>query len=124
MGQKLTPEQRAIVDGLADWVVRRGMTVPAILFLETVKPLSYVGSQVVVFFSPVLEVLFSSVSITAFQGMMEDRNNVELLLREIERRDAEAVKKQKEAKAREKAMRKTRKEARKLAKRQAKERKK
>jgi len=124
MGQKLTPEQRAIIDRLADWTVRRGMTVPAILFLETVKPLSYVGSQVVVAFAPILEVLFDPVAITAFYTMMEDRKNMELLLREIERRDAEALKKQKEMKAQEKAVKKMRKEARKLAKQKAKERKK
>jgi len=123
MGQKLTPEQRGIIDKLADWTVRRGMTVPAILFLETVKPLSYIGSQVVVAFAPVLEVLFDPCSITAFYTMMEDRKNVELLLREIERRDAEVVKKKKEIKAQEKALRQMRKKSRRLAKQKAKEQK-
>ncbi|RKY29325.1 MAG: hypothetical protein DRP79_00700 [Planctomycetota bacterium] len=116
LGQKLTPRQRGIIDRVADWTVRRGMTTPAILCLESVKPLSYVGSQVVVFFAPALEVLFDPVSISAFVSLMEDRNNVELLLREIESRDAEQQKKEKELKAQRRAMKRQRKLMRKMKK--------
>ncbi len=116
LGQKLTPPQREIIDRLAAWAVRRGMTTPAIMFLESIKPLSYVGSQAVIFFSPALEVLFDPVTVNSFATLMEDRKNVELLLREIERRDAEQQKKTKELKAQYRAMKQQRKEMRKLEK--------
>jgi len=105
-----------MISRLADWTVRRGMTTPAILFLESVKPLSYVGSQVVVFFAPALEILFGPVSVSAFISLMEDRKNVELLLREIERRDAEHQKEAAKLKAQQRAMKQQRKEMRKLEK--------
>src|SRR5258708_16057593 len=52
-----TEAQRPVVERLCRQVVARGMTTPAILFLETVRPLNYVSSQVLQFFSPVLTVL-------------------------------------------------------------------
>jgi hypothetical protein len=113
--EKLKPEERKMLEDLAAWVVRRGMTVPAILFLESTKPLSFVGSQVVVFLSPALEILFDPVRIATFVSLMEDRKNVELLLREIEERDNESQKNLKALKARMKEeKRKKREERRRL----------
>lgn len=116
LGQKLTPAQRDIIDRLAGWVVRRGMTTPALFFLESIRPLSYIGSQAVVFFSPALDVLFAPDKVEAFALLMEDRKNIELLLREIERRDAEHQKKMKELKAQHKAMKMERKQMRRMEK--------
>lgn len=121
MDRKLTPEQRAIIDKLADWTVRRGMTVPAIMLLEGAKPLSRVGSQVLVMFSPVVQLAFDKAYIDAMVELLDDRKNIELLLREIERRDAELQKKKKEIKEQEKALRRQRKEARKLEKQKKRE---
>ena len=41
-----TERQQEIVDKLGAWVVRRRLTVPAVMFLESVTPLNYLGSQV------------------------------------------------------------------------------
>ena len=108
----LKPEERNMLEVIAAWVVRRGMTVPAILFLESTKPLSFVGSQVVVFFKPALEILFDPVRISAFVGLMEDRKNVELLLREIETLDNEYQKEIKALKAKRKEEKHKKKEER------------
>ena len=45
----LTLEEEELLRKVAQKVVDRRMTVPAIIFLESVKPLSYIGSQVMVF---------------------------------------------------------------------------
>ncbi len=42
----------ALIAAVAGRVVRMGLAVPAIFFLESTKPLSFVGSQVLVFFEP------------------------------------------------------------------------
>jgi phenylacetate-coenzyme A ligase PaaK-like adenylate-forming protein len=63
------------------------MTVPAILLLESVKPLSFIGSQVLYFFEPMVRALFTIPEYERFAAMMERRDNIEALLVRIEVRD-------------------------------------
>ncbi len=94
---KLTEKQAELLDKLAQKVVGYKMTVPAILFLETVKPLSYVGSQTMVFFEPMVKAVFNVAEYDDFRILMEDRRNVEELLVRIEKFDREALEKEKVA---------------------------
>ena len=48
----LTPEEQELLNRVAAKIVQKQMTVPAILFLESVKPLNWIGSQVMVFLDP------------------------------------------------------------------------
>ena len=83
----LTPRQEEILDRLAAKVVEWKMTAPAILFLESVKPLNYVGSQVLVFFAPFVNTLFTVQDYDEFTALMEERENIERLLQRIEQKD-------------------------------------
>src|SRR3989304_10538380 len=85
----LTPEQEQILDKIAKKVVYWKMTTPAILFLESVKPMNYVGSQMLVFFEPFVQTLFKVKEYDEFIKIMEERENVERLLVKIEKFDAE-----------------------------------
>ncbi len=67
--------------------MRYRMTVPAILFLESVKPLSFLGSQAMYFFEPMVRALFQVPEYERFAAMMERRENLEALLVAIERQD-------------------------------------
>jgi len=102
----LTPEQQEILDKIAKKVVLWKMSTPAILFLESVKPLNYIGSQMLVFFEPFVQTLFSWKEYDEFRKIMEERENVERLLQTIEKFDAEALTKEKEDKKRRKEERK------------------
>jgi len=93
---KPTADEQELMNKLARKVIRYGMTVPAILFLESVKPLNYIGSQVMVFFEPFVSALFDVKDYNTFQRMMEKRHNVESLLLTIEKFDAEAQQKERE----------------------------
>jgi hypothetical protein len=104
--QKLTPQQEEILDKIARKVVLWKMSVPAILFLESVKPLNYIGSQMMAFFEPFVQTLFSWKDYEEFRKMMEERGTIELLLVRIEEFEAEAEKKEKEEKKRLKEERK------------------
>ena len=95
---KLTEKQSALLDRLAQKVVGYRMTVPAIMFLETAKPLSYIGSQTMVFFEPMVKAVFNIAEYDEIRILMEDRRNVEELLTRIERFDREAEEKEKAAK--------------------------
>jgi len=104
--KELTPEQQEILDKIAKKVVLWKMSVPAILFLESVKPLNYIGSQMLVFFEPFVQTLFSWKDYDEFRKMMEERENTERLLQTIEKFEAEAFTKEKEDKKRRKEERK------------------
>ena len=104
-----SPEDEALLDRLAELTVRHRMTVPAIFFLESVKPLSYVGSQALYFFEPMVRAFFSVQEYDRFARMMERRDTLEALLRRIERRDDDERLKEHERRDREKAERAERK---------------
>jgi len=80
-----TPEQAALVDQLAREVVRRGMTVPAVAFLEMSQPLNYVTSKAIVFFSPMIGAVSDSNAPRVFADLLEHRGSIEYICREIER---------------------------------------
>ena len=84
----LSPEENLVVDKVARKVVEKGMTVPAILFLESVKPLNFIGSQALVFFEPIVQTLFNFNDYNTFQTALEKRESIEVLLLRIEELDA------------------------------------
>jgi len=104
--QELTPHQEEILLNIARKVVQWKMSVPAILFLESVKPLNYIGSQMMAFFEPFVQTLFSWKDYDEFRKMMEERETVERLLQKIEQLDVEAQNKEKTMKQERKLKRK------------------
>lgn len=104
--RKLTPHQEEILSKIAQKVVHWKMSVPAILFLESVKPLNYIGSQMMAFFEPMFQAVFSWKDYDEFRSMMEERDTVEKLLQTIERLDTEAQEKEKAQKKERKLKRK------------------
>lgn len=90
----IPPEEEAVLEMVAKKVVAWRMAVPAILFLESVKPLNYIGSQMMVFFEPIMSI-FSIKEYNNFRLAMERRENVENLLKKIEKYDAAAYRREK-----------------------------
>ena len=90
----LPPEDQALFDRMARWIVERRMETPAVLFLESSRPLSFVGAQAMHFFQPLASVLFAGPDYERLARLMEDRANLSILLATIEgeadRREAEA----------------------------------
>jgi len=78
-----------LIEKIARRVVQWRLTVPAIVVLESAKPLSFVASQVMVFFEPIVQSLFSFKDYRDFYEMLEDRKNIELLIQAIERAEDE-----------------------------------
>ena len=89
-GQMPSPErQKELLTKIADQIVKRKMTTPAILFFESVKPLSFVGSQALVFLQPIIQAFLNRREYDEIVLMMEERENVEKLLIEIENQEAQ-----------------------------------
>ena len=76
-----------LIEKVAKKVVEWRLAVPAIVVLESAKPLSFVASQVLVFFEPIVQSLLSIKDYERFYEMLEDRRNIELLIQEIERQE-------------------------------------
>jgi hypothetical protein len=89
-GHSLSDEDTIFLERLAGWVVERRMAAPAILFLESVKPLNFVGSQFMFFFEPIVKIFVGGKGYTRFAQLMEDRDNVEMFLLCIEALEAES----------------------------------
>ena len=85
-GDTLENCDTALIRKLADFVVRRNMSVPAIMFLESVRPLNFVGSQAMVFFKPIISRFFTSAEYDKLATILERREVIDLLIKEIEQK--------------------------------------
>ena len=72
----LDPEERALVERLARFVVRRRMSTPALMILESGRPLNFLGSQVLAFFGPFLKLVFSEDEYDRFVRLLERRRSI------------------------------------------------
>lgn len=79
----LTAEDRELLKRLAGWIVRRNMSLPAILFLESVKPLGAIGSQAMVFLRP-FNIFFKPEEYERISEIMERREGIGGLVDAIE----------------------------------------
>ena len=74
-----------LIKKIAETVAKRKMTVPAVLLIESCKPLNRLASQFVLVISPLLALFVSYEQINAFSDLLQDRNSIEKLLAEIEK---------------------------------------
>lgn len=84
----LSAEDEQLLVGIADAVVRWGMTTPAIFLLESSKPLNFVGSQFLHFLSPIAHSVLDARQMDRLAVMLERRDTVEELIVRIERSEA------------------------------------
>lgn len=69
---------------IAQKVVDLRLTPVAIVMLESSKPVSFVGSQVMVFLQPIVTSVFPFRQYDEVAALLEERSNVELLIQKIE----------------------------------------
>jgi hypothetical protein len=81
------PVQRRdeILTRIAQKVVDLKLTPVAVVMLESTKPLSFVGSQLMVFFQPIVTSLFPFPQYDEVAALLEERSNVESLIQIIEK---------------------------------------
>ena len=92
--EPISEDENRVMDMTAEKVIRWKMAIPAIIFLESVKTLNYIGSQTMVFFEPMVQALFNFKDYDTFRKAMERRENVERLLQKIEAADAVEAKRE------------------------------
>lgn len=85
-----TQAQQEMIDRLCRQIVARGLTTPALVFLESVRPLNYVSSQTLQFFAPILSAVADRRACDELASFLEHRGSVEFLCKTIERFESEA----------------------------------
>ncbi|MEM2136691.1 MAG: hypothetical protein QXI93_01905 [Candidatus Methanomethylicia archaeon] len=97
----ITPERRKeLIDKIATEIVKRGLETPAIMLLETFKPLSFIGAELAVFYLyPYVKAITTSSLVDEVTAIFHDRSAVEELIKRIE--ELVEVEKEKERAAKE-----------------------
>ena len=81
------PDDLAMLDELADAIIRRRLGTPALFFLESMRPLGFVGSQMMVFLRPIVALVWADPKRwDQVARMLEVRGSIELLAQRIEAR--------------------------------------
>jgi len=87
---EITADESRVLERLADRVVELRMEIPALLTLETARPLSLLAGQTMVFFEPVVQALFRAPDYRLYASLIERREALEVLARMIETRADDA----------------------------------
>ena len=82
--EALAPEDRALLERLARRVVELRLEVPALLTIETARPLSVLAGQAMLFFEPFVQALFRFAEYRRVAALIERRDALEELARVIE----------------------------------------
>lgn len=82
----LTDDDRALLEKIAEAVVKRQMATPAVLFLQSVRPLNGLGSQALVFLRPFLTALLKETTYDRVTAILERREGISALVDAIESR--------------------------------------
>ena len=73
-----------IIKKTAEEIVNKGMSVPAIFFLESTKYISFIGSQFLVFLGPISTMFVNDKKYYQFINLIEKKENIEYLINQIE----------------------------------------
>jgi len=76
-----------LLEKTATFFASRRMGAPAILFIESLRPLHFVGSQAMYFLSPFINVFTKGQEMEEFAAIMENEENVKYLIDRIDELD-------------------------------------
>ena len=82
--ERFTADDLALLERVADAVVKRGMAAPATVFLESLGPMNFLGSQALYFLTPIIEWAFHAKEVEQVARLLERRDTISRLLALIE----------------------------------------
>ena len=85
MNSNIRDNDRQFLIDLAAKIKSKKLNVPSIFFLEMMKPLSLISSQAMIFFGPIFSAFIKPDSYYRAAEIFENRDNVEFLIKEIEK---------------------------------------
>ncbi len=78
--QEPDPREREVAARLAQFVARRQLLTPALMLLESGRPLNFIGSQVLAFLAPFATLIFSRDEYEVLVRLLERRQGLDVLI--------------------------------------------
>jgi hypothetical protein len=77
-------QSQELIERVARQIGDRKLATPALLFLEVIKPFSFLASQGLLLAEPLLSFLYEEPRIGDYADLLADRSNVEYLMGRLE----------------------------------------
>ncbi len=77
-------EQRKVLARVLRAIVKRRLTALALFTLESLKPLSFLASQALIVFGPLIRAVLSVADYDIFVRAIENRDNIEWMIQQLE----------------------------------------
>jgi hypothetical protein len=84
MQDQSAEQNRELIEQVARQIGDRKLATPALLFLEVIKPFSFLASQGLLLAEPLLSFLYEEPRIGDYAELLADRSNVEHLMVRLE----------------------------------------
>lgn len=91
-GEGFSPDDLAFMERIADFLCRRHLEAPVILGALSVKPLAFLGSQMLIFLQPLVGQFFNEADYQRLVTILSKREGMETFVNLVERRSAELQK--------------------------------
>jgi hypothetical protein len=80
----LSQEETQLMERVAEAIVRRGMAAPAMMFLDSLGPMNFLGSQALHVLTPLIDLAFDAREVEQVARLLERRDTVARLVAMIE----------------------------------------
>ena len=87
-----------LIEKISTFIVKRRMAAPAIMTIESLRPLARIGSQLLNFLAPFAEIIFNPKEYQEFAVLLEKEENVKLLLTRIDELDVDMYREERKQK--------------------------
>lgn len=86
--QPLAVDDVQLLERIAEVIVTRRMAAPATMFLESMGPMNFLGSQALHFITPIIDCAFNTKEVEQVARLLERRDTVTRLIAIIEAKSA------------------------------------
>ncbi len=93
-------EERAVelIEKLSKFIAEKRMAAPAIMTIESLRPLARIGSQLMHFLAPFAEIIFNPKEYQEFAVLLENEEFVRLLIKRIDEIDVDMFREERKSK--------------------------
>ncbi|RKZ31005.1 hypothetical protein DRQ36_03570 [bacterium] len=98
---ELSEEELGLFDKVAEEVAKRQLVVPALMLIESLKPLNWIGSQFMLLVEPFTVYIFDWKQLRTLRRALQKRDSMEELAKRIEEADIKYGPKKKRRKKKE-----------------------
>ena len=86
--EPLSIDDVQLLERIAEMIVKRSMAAPATMFLESMGPMNFLGSQALHFITPIIDCVLSAKEVEQVARLLERRDTVTRLIAIIEAKSA------------------------------------